>query len=47
MEMEGTLFQGVVFIIAVVIICVLQWVRYNIVAAGHKLLVKSKSAAGV
>lgn len=42
-----SLVEGIIFTVVVVIICVFQWVRYNIVAAGHRLSVKSKSIMGV
>lgn len=42
-----SLFEGIVFVVAVVVICAFQWVRSSIEQAGHRLLVKSKVALGV
>lgn len=40
--MQGTLFQGIVFIVFVAVVCAIQGVRYSVKKAGHRLLVKSK-----
>lgn len=42
-----SLVEGIIFTVVVVVICAIQWIRYNIVAASHSISVKSKAILGV